>query len=77
MLSSCVWKLIKKMSILNYFRKIDSVPSDKNEGLNELLRPKVLKEVNSEMRKVEKICTDSLYLGKCRFMYTVRLKGWG
>ena len=57
------------MSILNYFRKIDSVPSDTNEGLNELLGPKVpvLKEVNSEMRKVEKICTDSLYLGKCRF----------
>ena len=43
----------KKMSMLNYFRKIDTVPSDKNEGLNELLGPTVLKKVNSEMRKID------------------------
>lgn len=39
------------MSILNYFRKKDVVPSDNNEALQELLGSPVLKEVNSEMRK--------------------------
>ena len=40
------------MSILNYFRKIDKVPSDNDEGLKELLGPNVLKEVNAELRRV-------------------------
>ena len=40
------------MSILNYFRKIDKVPSDNDEGLKELLGPNVLKEANAELRRV-------------------------
>ena len=40
------------MSILNYFRKIDQVPSDNDEGLKELVGPNVLKEANVELRSV-------------------------
>ena len=39
------------MSILNYFRKIDKVPSDNDEGLKELLGPNVLKEANAEFKR--------------------------
>ena len=40
------------MSILNYFRKIDKVPSDNDEGLKVLLGPNVLKEANAELRRI-------------------------
>ena len=40
------------MSILNYFRKIDKVPSDNDKGLKELLGPNILKEANAESRRV-------------------------
>ena len=40
------------MSIMNYFHKIDKVPSDNDEGLKELLEPNVLKEANAECRRV-------------------------
>ena len=40
------------MRILNYFRKIDKVPSDNDEGLKELLESNVLKEANAELRRV-------------------------
>ena len=40
------------MSTLNYFRKIDNVPSDNDEGLKELLGPTVLKEANVEIKRV-------------------------
>ena len=40
------------MRILNYFRKIDQVPSDNDEGLKELLGPHVLKQANTELRRV-------------------------
>ena len=40
------------MRIMNYFRKIDKVPSDNNEGLKELLGQKVLKEAKAEIRRV-------------------------
>ena len=40
------------MSILNYFRKIDKVPSDNDEGLKDLLGPNVLKEAYVELRRV-------------------------
>ena len=38
------------MSILNYFRKIDKLPSDNDEGLKGLLGPHVLKEANAELK---------------------------
>ena len=41
------------MSILNYFCKIDKVLSDNDEGLKELLGPNVLKEANTELRRVK------------------------
>ena len=40
------------MRILNYFRNIDKVHSDNDEGLKELLGPNVLKEANAELRRV-------------------------
>ena len=40
------------MRILNYFRKIDKVPSDNDEGLKEVLGPNVLKEANLELSRV-------------------------
>ena len=45
-------RIVSTMSILNYFRKIDKVPSDNDEGLKELLGPNVLKEANAELRRV-------------------------
>ena len=55
------------MSILNYFRKIDKVPSDNNEGLKELLGRNVLKEANAELRRVILLNQDAplgLHLGQ-------------
>ena len=40
------------MSILNYFRKIDEVPSNNDEELKELLGVNVLKVANTALRRV-------------------------
>ena len=40
------------MSILNYFRKIDKVPSNNDEELKELLGLNVLKVANTTLRRV-------------------------
>ena len=45
------------MRILNYFRKIDKVPSDNDEGLKELLESNVLKEANTELRSYRFSCS--------------------
>ena len=65
------------MSILNFFRKIDKVPSDNDEGLKELLGPNVLKEANAEVRRVidspEPGCStsfnDNLQFGRCDLLF--------
>ena len=41
--------IIKLESILNYFRKIDKVPSNNDEELKELLGPNVLKVANASL----------------------------
>ena len=71
------------MSILNYFRKIYKVPSDNDEGLNELLGPNVLKEANEEVRRVidspepgcstsfNANCTVDLQFGRCDLLFAL------
>ena len=41
--------IIKLESILNYFRKIDKVPSNNDEELKGLLGPNVLKVANASL----------------------------
>ena len=71
------------MSILNYFRKIDKVPSDNDEGLKELLGPNVLKEANLELRRIidspepgcstsfNVNCSVNLRFGRCDLLFAL------